>query len=104
MSAPQEYWFNSEVGENIDNWVENGERKCSIFAYSCTTKWARDGPTPVRMINSQTIALRIGKGLGITCCLHFSLWKFWGMKWISKTKQNKMMPSSGSCGDDPAKL
>ena len=96
MLAPQEYWFNSEVGENIDLILRlvriliielQTVRENVLYLHTVVQQWwARDGPTPVLMINGQTIALRIGKGPGLTCCLHFSLWKFRGMKWISKTK------------------
>ena len=49
-------------------------RENVLYLHTVVQLWgARDGPTPVLMINSQTTALRIGKGPGLTCCLHFSL-------------------------------
>ena len=49
-------------------------RENVLYLHTVVQQWsARDGPTPVLMINSQTTALRIGKGPGLTCCLHFSL-------------------------------
>lgn len=62
--------------------------------------WASDGPSHMLTVNGQTIALTIGKDPDINCCLYFFVKVL--KNEVTIKKKQKLMPSSGLCGDYPA--